>query len=504
MSVTKILFKQGTSAPSGQDFIGTNGEPLWDRNHKKLYVSNGTASPTLIGPIQADWNAAAGSPSAILNKPNIPLADMNDEIKDLSRTLTLIEDSSRYTEKMYMIGDPVEGITQYWLDLTDFYPTVTGVSEPLVYIDPLAMLHEVGTEKKITLFLTGVPGENDPNFGPFWEHTLFPMIWLSSESSTLALGTDSNFRIWESGVKIFDTKEFGNAISMTNGYGIQDLENADALEDYYSDGMKAIIENAKNGKYVKLEIIPTQIDANGVLIDIHITYPSNPAVVVSNLINTNNATPIATVNGNTIYAPYLNGQLAVTNGPGIVIDNTGAQQVIEASLSDYYHVGVVGGASSVSDANITKVSLTNADANTNGYLCVKETSAFGSDATVSYDSTTGTLSWTLSSESRSYATAVIDTAPDGGKVTVAVTGMATACQTDHYIYIYNSSAVPIEVAPDDPDSSWANYPVRGIPKPTFLKSDQGVEMSIALKRYPTSGLNTAVMTASEPLDGGNS
>lgn len=49
MSVTKILFKQGASAPTGSQFA-TQGEPLWRTGSNELYVTNGTNNPTLIGP----------------------------------------------------------------------------------------------------------------------------------------------------------------------------------------------------------------------------------------------------------------------------------------------------------------------------------------------------------------------------------------------------------------------------------------------------------------------
>ena len=50
MSVTKILFKQGSTTPSGSSFASTVGEPLWCTGTNTLYVTNGTNSPTLIGP----------------------------------------------------------------------------------------------------------------------------------------------------------------------------------------------------------------------------------------------------------------------------------------------------------------------------------------------------------------------------------------------------------------------------------------------------------------------
>lgn len=62
MSVTKILFKQGASVPSGSQFA-TQGEPLWRTGANELYVTNGTNNPTLIGPF-------THSPGAIIIPAN--------------------------------------------------------------------------------------------------------------------------------------------------------------------------------------------------------------------------------------------------------------------------------------------------------------------------------------------------------------------------------------------------------------------------------------------------
>lgn len=493
MSVTKILFKQGTNVPSGQGFASTNGEPLWDKTNKKLYVTNGTNSPTLIGPVQ--------SSQAI---------DFNDNIQNLSTALNNhVSDPSGYTEfPIYTIGEPEENITQYWLDITEFLPAqdYPVANAYFSYIDPLAMLNTVGTNKKITLFLSGAPSEEDPTWQNSWENTSFPLIWLSKEDTMCNLGADYNFRIWESGTKIFDTAYFGSMYGFQE-YGIKDLSESDLLDEFFS-GVKPILDRAKytgtTKCAVKLEIIPTEISETSATIDIHLTYPSNPAVVVQNLVNTANATQIATVNNHPIYIPAVNGQLAITGSSGVTVYTTGAQQVARATLIDYSPIGDVGSYASEEDANITPVSLTNAVESGPSIwqtcLCVQESSAFGSEAQVSYNSSDGTLLWTPSSSSRSYATSVISNPPTGGKITVSVNGIDLACQSDHYIYIYNNSGVPVTVEPDYyPD--WTDYPIIGLPRPTVLKDKQGVEMSLALRRYTDSTINTAVMTASEPLTG---
>lgn len=493
MSATKILFRQGTTAPSGQGFASTNGEPLWDKTNRKLYMTNGTNSPTLIGPVQSSQTTV-----------------FNDNIQNLSTDLGYhVSDPSGYTGlPVYVIGEPEENITQYWLDITDFLPAQDYPlgSAYFSYIDPLVMLNTVGTNKKITLFLSGAPSEDDPTWQNSWENTHFPLIWLSKDDEMCNLGIEYNFRIWDSGTKTFDTQYFGAIHGLTE-YGIKTLYESNLAGDFFA-GVKPILDHAKYAGTtkctVKLEIIPTEISETSATIDIHITYPSNPAVVVQNLVNTANATQIATVNNHPIYIPAVNGQLAITGSSGVTVYTTGAQQVARATLIDYNPIGPVGSAASEEDANITPVSLT--DAVESGpsiwqtCLCVQESSAFGSSSQVSYNPSDGSLLWTPSTESRSYSTAVITNPPTGGKITVSVNGIDLACQSDHYIYIYNNSGVSVTVEPEySPD--WTDYPVIGLPRATVLKDKQGVEMSLALRRYTDSTINTAVMTASEPLAG---
>jgi hypothetical protein len=320
------------------------------------------------------------------------------------------------------------------------------------------------------------------------------------------LGIKYNFRIWDSGTKTFDTGYFGSVHGLTE-YGIKTLYEPNLLGDFFA-GVKPILDHAKYAGTtkctVKLEIIHTEISETGATIDIHLTYPSNPAVVVQNLVNTDNATQIATVNNHPIYIPAVNGQLAITGSSGVTVYTTGAQQVARATLIDYNPIGQVSSAASEEDANITPVSLTNAVESGpsiwQNCLCVQESSAFGSEAQVSYDPDNGTLVWTPSSSSRSYATSVISNPPSGGKITVSINSIGNACQSDHYIYIYNNSGAQVTVEPEyTPD--WTDYPVIGLPRATVLKDKQGVEMSLALRRYTDSTINTAVMTASEPLAG---
>lgn len=57
MAYTKILFKQGNSAPTSV-LNGSIGEPLWCTSTNQLYVTNGdtNSAPTLIGPINNSYS----------------------------------------------------------------------------------------------------------------------------------------------------------------------------------------------------------------------------------------------------------------------------------------------------------------------------------------------------------------------------------------------------------------------------------------------------------------
>lgn len=52
MATTLIKFRQGTGTPVVGNATNGNsiGEPLWSTDLKKLYVTNGTENPVLIGP----------------------------------------------------------------------------------------------------------------------------------------------------------------------------------------------------------------------------------------------------------------------------------------------------------------------------------------------------------------------------------------------------------------------------------------------------------------------
>lgn len=64
MASTTILFRQGSTAPSGNSFGSTVGEPLWCSAENKLYVTNGTSTPTLIGPVSSSSYTFTGSDGA--------------------------------------------------------------------------------------------------------------------------------------------------------------------------------------------------------------------------------------------------------------------------------------------------------------------------------------------------------------------------------------------------------------------------------------------------------
>jgi hypothetical protein len=475
---------------------------LWDSNHKKLYVSNGTISPTLIGPIQADWNAAAGSPGEILNKPTIPSTDRNDEIHDFGTTVSgeISDEDSGLT--LYTFGSPSQNITQYWLNLSQGDIT----TEPYFFIDLFQLFSTVGLDKKVTLFVTGALQDGDHLYENTWEYTKFPLFWMSDEGQALELGYNKyNYRIWDSGTKVFDTWDWADYYTSGTGpISIKNVYQIQGAADDLLNGTKFILENAKNGNTIKLELIPFAA-GDMLTVDIHATYPTNRAVTVTPHVGlSNTSTLIATINGTNIYCPVVNGYLTVDGILGCAPVTGALVPTIQAALTDYTPIGYIGSSTSTSDANITAVGLTESGAPYNeNKLCIKESSAFGSGGTVTFDGV-DEIEWSLAPYSRSYNTVLLGSyngtavTPDS-IVNLIVSDIASACQTDHYLYIFNDSQTTVTVRPSYTTGDWSPYSIVGIPNDTTLLPNTGVEVSMALRRYDTSSLNTAVMTASEPL-----
>ena len=140
MSVTKILFKQSANAVTAA-LNTTVGEPLWHIDssapYGQLYITNGddTRMPTLIGPVQSDWeqnNSTAAD--FIKNKPAIPAAPVQSNWNEsdtsaLSYILNKpnIPDAVTYTADgtsasgVYTIGTLAIGSTNHTLSC----PTVS-------------------------------------------------------------------------------------------------------------------------------------------------------------------------------------------------------------------------------------------------------------------------------------------------------------------------------------------------------------------------------------------
>lgn len=500
MSVTTILFKQGITVPSGSSFSGTNGEPLWDSQHQKLYVTNGTTSPKLIGPIdqvQSDWtNQNPNSPAFILHKPNFEDIDRNDNLKFLKGHRIFKDGTGNPAYGIGATNEMEKPYTQYTIDLEYFYNELNGA--PFINLYDIETSISDGTtdskKKKATFYLEGM--EYDDGYH-WWNQSNMvqevPLFWYAkADNKDVAVqGKDFFINYWVNGSKVIDGMNLGE-VTFTNWFSL-----------YEGDNVWKLLGNSRR---MKVEIWHTYDGNSAPVFEINITWPVISSIVISNSYNQQSGTLIATVNGVPIYGPnVVSGQSAIGGDYGI--ENLSAF-TLRASLADY-------NARNINTDPLTPVVL---NSTVGGKLYVNEKSPFVNgfnggqgqiDASASYSN--GTLSWQPSSYGRSYRSFIFDSNNISGNSTnVAVTLAASldsvGTHTDHYILIANQCVGKSITVTFSFTGGQNTFNLKCIPPITVIRPGYSVEVSLVTKADKemvnnvfTDVRTVAAMTASEPL-----